>query len=149
MPADRPRFRRKRYFVRGDIQGRYLRMILISATLPALIVSACLYYLMGQLMAEELAFPDAIYQHVVPVWKQVGVIMLIALPIVFVIIFIWGLVLSHKFAGPVFRIEEDLAKVAEGNYSVRVKFRKKDRLDSLAKGINEVLDQLEKCKKHG
>lgn len=139
--------RRKQYFVRGDIQGRYLIMIIISAIVPALVVAGCLYYFMAQLMAQELAFPDAIYAHLVPVLKQIGYIMIIALPIIFVLIFIWGVFISHKFAGPIHRLEEDLAKILSGDLSVRIQFRKKDKLDELATQLNQVLDDLEKSKK--
>src|SRR3989338_3155987 len=121
---------RKKYFIRGDIQRRYLFMIIISAIVPAFLVAACLYYLMAEMMAQELAFPDAIYAHLVPVLKKIGYIMLIGLPIVFVFIFFWGVIISHRFAGPIHRLEEDLTKVLGGDLSIRVKFRKRDRLDN-------------------
>jgi len=143
----KPKFTRRKYFIRKDIQGRYLVMITVASVVPAFIVSLCLYYLMGQMMAEELAFPDAIAAHVIPVWKTIGLIMLIGLPIVFVGIFFWGLMLSHTFAGPVHKLEETMLKIADGDYSLRIKFRKRDRLDTLANSINSVLDQLEKSKR--
>ena len=138
---------RKKYFIKGDIQGRYLFMIIISAIIPAFVIAGCLYYLMAELMAQELAFPDAIYAHLVPVLKKIGYIMLIALPIIFALIFLWGVVLSHRFAGPIYRLEEDLTKVVNGDPSIRVKFRKRDRLDNLALLLNKLLDEFERCKR--
>lgn len=141
--------RRRKYFIRGEIQGRYLFMIIISAVVPAFIVAGCLYYLMAEFMAQELAFPDAIYAHLVPVLKKIGYIMLVGLPVIFGLIFIWGILISHSFVGPIHRLEDDLDKILKGDLSVRVKFRKKDRLENLAGLLNRLLDDFEKAKRKG
>ncbi|MBU3982908.1 MAG: hypothetical protein KJ985_05400 [Proteobacteria bacterium] len=41
-------------------------------------------------------------------------------------------------------MEKDLADIAKGNFSIRIKFRKKDELRSIADGINKILDEMEK-----
>jgi signal transduction histidine kinase len=56
----------------------------------------------------------------------------------------WIMVLSHRFAGPIYRLEKDLEDIAKGNFSMRIKFRKKDELKSIAEGINKMLDEIEK-----
>lgn len=140
---------RKRYYIRGDIQGRYLFAIIISAIIPAFLIAGCLYYLMAEMMAQELAFPDAIYAHLVPVLKKIGYIMLIGLPIIFLLILFWGIIISHKFAGPIHRLEEDLAKILGGDLSVRIRFRKRDRLENLALQLNKLLEEFSRCKKGG
>lgn len=140
---------RKRYYIRGDIQGRYLFAIIVSAIIPVFLVAGCLYYLMAEMMAQELAFPDAIYAHLVPVLKKIGYIMLIGLPIIFLLILFWGIIISHKFAGPIHRLEEDLAKILGGDLSVRIRFRKRDRLENLALQLNKLLEEFSRCKKGG
>lgn len=144
MIEQKQHVRRKKYFIRGDIQGRYLFMIIMSSVIPAFIVALCLYYFMAEFMARELAFPDAIYAHLVPVLKKIGYIMLVGLPIIFGIIFVWGIYISHGFAGPIHRLEEDLDKILKGDLTVRVKFRKRDRLDNLSGSLNRLLDEYEK-----
>ena len=65
--------------------------------------------------------------------------------IVVVIVLSWrALILSHRLAGPVYRLEKDLQDIAKGNFSIRIKFRKKDELKSIAEGINRILDEMEK-----
>lgn len=54
------------------------------------------------------------------------------------------LILSHRLAGPIYRLEKDLQDIARGNFSMRIKFRKKDELKSIAEGINKILDEIEK-----
>jgi signal transduction histidine kinase len=54
------------------------------------------------------------------------------------------LIISHRIAGPIYRLEKDLQDIAKGNFSMRIKFRKKDELKSIAEGINRILDEIEK-----
>ena len=134
--------RRKQYFIKGPLQGRYLRLLVLSMMVPTVIVTGCLYYLMFTLTANQIAFPDAVAQHLFPVLKKINWILFIGLPLIFAVIFAYGVLISHRMAGPIYRLEEDLDKIAAGDFSRRVKFRTKDRMDSLAEKMNRVLEKL-------
>jgi methyl-accepting chemotaxis protein len=41
-------------------------------------------------------------------------------------------------------LEKDLQDIAKGKFSLRIKFRKKDELKSIADGINKILDEIER-----
>jgi methyl-accepting chemotaxis protein len=70
---------------------------------------------------------------------------ILVLGIIAVILFSWRvLILSHRFAGPIYRLEKDLQDIAKGNFSMRIKFRKKDELKSIAEAINTILDEMER-----
>lgn len=56
-------------------------------------------------------------------------------------------ILKHGF-GALFRIENILEKIADGDYSLRVHLRKKDFLLPMAEKLNKVLDRLEEKKKN-
>jgi len=62
-----PHMMRKQYFIKGPIQSRYLILTVFSMIVPTLLVSGCLYYLIATLMAHELALPESIYGHLIPV----------------------------------------------------------------------------------
>lgn len=49
----------------------------------------------------------------------------------------------QKVAGPVYRIEEDLKAVQNGDLSKRIKLREGDPMQSLADTINKTLDNLQ------
>jgi len=55
-----------------------------------------------------------------------------------------ALFLPQRVAGPVYRIERDLAEIRDGNRSKRVRLRKNDPLQDLAASINRTLDFLER-----
>lgn len=135
---------RKQYFIKGPIQSRYLILTVISMIVPTLITVAGLYYLQAQLMAEELGLPESIYGHLIPVLKKVNIYLAIGLPIIFAVIFVYAVIISHRLAGPIFRLEKDLDQIISGDRSVRIHFRRKDCLDNLANKLNQVLDKLPK-----
>lgn len=109
--------KRKRFLVNKKLQlGIFLKWIIV----PVMALSAVIYYFRGN--------------------TYVLVVVIVAL-----LLFSWRiLVLSHRLAGPMYRLEKDLEDIAKGNFSIRIKFRKKDELKSIADGINRILDEMEK-----
>jgi len=134
--------RRHKYFIRHSVQGKYLRLLVVGMIAPTLLVTFFLLYLMTTLMANQMGIPENIHANLVPVMKQIGLILIIVLPVVICLLFGWGVVLSHRMAGPIFRLQKDLKDVAEGDYERRIIFRKRDDLDELAERVNKVLDLL-------
>ncbi|MFH1479169.1 MAG: methyl-accepting chemotaxis protein [Candidatus Omnitrophota bacterium] len=64
--------------------------------------------------------------------------------IIALILFSWRLlILSHRLAGPIYRLEKDLEAIAKGDFHMRIKFRKDDELKSISEGINKILDEIE------
>jgi len=135
--------RRKRYFIRSGLQARYLRLILLAVALPTFLFACCLYYLIFYLMEEQLGIPESIAYNITPVLGKINFILLVGLPVIAVALLLWGLLISHRIAGPIYRLEKELDKISKGDFSLRIKFRKKDELASIAEGINKILDKIE------
>lgn len=53
-----------------------------------------------------------------------------------------ALFLPQKIAGPIFRIEQDLDPIREGDLTVKITLRAGDPLQDLAKSINEAIGEL-------
>jgi len=49
------------------------------------------------------------------------------------------LFISHRIAGPLYRLETDIAEVNRGNLTVEIRVRKNDELQYLAKSLNQML----------
>jgi methyl-accepting chemotaxis protein len=109
--------KRKRYMINAKLQlGLFLKWIIV----PLVAFSAVLYYFDGN-------------------------VYILILAIMIILLISWRmLILSHRLAGPIYRLERDLEDIAKGNFSIRIKFRKKDELKSIAEGINRILDEMEK-----
>ena len=140
--------RRKRYFIKAGLQLRYLRLVLLAIILPVFLFSACLYYLIIYLMAQQLGIPESIFYNITPVVNKINIILLIGLPVISLLILFWGLIISHRIAGPLYRLERELERIAQGDFSLRIRLRRRDELISIAQGINKVLDRIE-AKKAG
>lgn len=76
---------------------------------------------------------------------DISLLPLIWMSILFIVlIIIFGLFISHKMAGPVYRIKKTLKEVSDGNIDVNeVKFRlrKRDELKDLVDALNEFLEK--------
>jgi nitrogen fixation/metabolism regulation signal transduction histidine kinase len=59
---------------------------------------------------------------------------------IMVIAIVIGIFMSHRIAGPVYRIAEDIDRVLSGERGVRVHLRRKDALEELAGKVNQLLE---------
>ncbi len=54
-----------------------------------------------------------------------------------------SLLLTHRLAGPIFRLEESAKELQEGNLALRIRLRKKDQLQELADLLNQAIIHLD------
>jgi len=95
-------------------------------------------------MAEQLGIPEIIACHLLPVVRKVNLILMISLPVVFFLLLYIGLILTRNLVGPIQRLERELEEIIAGDFSKRLRLRKKDRLKPLVDDINILLDKIEK-----
>jgi HAMP domain-containing protein len=140
----RAKFFRTKYLTGSPIQMMYLRLLMVSIIVPLVFVAGCLYYLIFTLMAAQLGIPEYIAYNLSPVLKKINMILLVGIPPLLVILLLWGIAVSHRFAGPLERLEEELKKITEkGDYRHRIHLRKNDDVRPIADAINKLLDKLE------
>ena len=131
--------KRKTKFVGTSLQKKTLFLVFFAAVIPAMIVGVCLYYLIFNMMAWQLGIPEAIGYHLLPVAKRVSFILLLSLPVIALAIWLIALELSHKIAGPLYRLEKELDERIAGKKSGPIKVREKDELRLLADKINKLI----------
>lgn len=143
-------FRRKKILANRRVQLKYLILLVISMIIPLLFAIGCLYYLVFTIMAEQLGIPESIAYNLFPVIKKVNAILAVGLPPLFLLLIWWGTVLSHRFAGPLERVERELHKItATGDYSHRIRLRKSDDIKPIADSVNKLLESLQRKAKQG
>ncbi len=96
------------------------------------------------IMADQIALPDVIARDLIPVIQRINVLLAIGLPVVFLAISAWAMMLSYRFIAPLERLEEDLAKIDEGDYSVRLEVQEDHDLKPVADIINDLVEKLDK-----
>lgn len=140
----RTRFLRTRFLTGRPTQLKYLYLLIASMIIPLAFVGGCLYYLIFTLLAEQLGIPESIAYNLFPVIKKINLILAIGLPPLFLILIIWGIALSHRFAGPLERLENELDRISKDNdYKKRIKVRSYDEMKPIADSINKLLDKIE------
>jgi hypothetical protein len=140
----RAKFFRTKYLTGSPIQMMYLRFVMISMIIPLVLVGACLYYLMFTLVASQIGIPEYVAFHLSPVVKQINMILILGVPPLLLILLIWGIVLSHRFAGPLERLETELKRMTDKQeYKHRIHLRKSDDVKPVADAINKLLDAVE------
>ena len=131
--------KRKAKFIGIALQNKTLILVFAAAVIPTAIIAVCLYYLIFNMLAWQLGIPEAIAYNLVPVARKVNLIILIALPVALFIIWFMALELSHRIAGPLYRLEKELNERIEGRKSGPIQLREKDELKALADKINRLI----------
>jgi HAMP domain-containing protein len=121
---------------------KYLWIVILSMLAPSAIVGFCLYQLVFHLLASQMAFPEAIAANIEPVIQRVNWVLLVLLPLVAAVIIAAALAVSHRFAGPIERLERDLDRIIAGERNRRLQTRKNDDLSGVASRVNTLLDQI-------
>ena len=133
---------RIRLFRATRLQFRYLMLVVISMLVPTVIVGSCLYYFIFTIMAEQLGIPEAIAINLMPVLEKINFMLITGLIPLFILLFLWGLILSHRFSGPLERVEKDLDKILDGDTSIRFKVREKDDIRGIVDKLNKLIERL-------
>lgn len=140
----RTKFLRTRLLTASRMQWKYLMLLMVSMVIPMVFVGGCLYYLIFNIMAEQLGIPEHIAYNLFPVLNKINIMLVIGLPPLFIILIAWGAVLSHRFAGPIDRLEKEIDKISESkDYAHRIRIRKSDDLKPVADALNRLLDKIE------
>ncbi len=133
--------KRKKKFMGTSFQKKLLLLIFASAVIPTSIVAAALYYLIFNLLAWQMGIPEAIAYNLIPVVRKINLIILIALPIVFLLVWWIALELSHRVCGPLFRLEKELDERIAGKGHGHIRLRPKDELRVLVDKINKLINK--------
>jgi signal transduction histidine kinase len=130
--------RRKKY-LGSAFQKKMLFLVFVAAVIPAAIIAVCMYYLIFSMLAWQMVIPEAIAYNLMPVLKKVNLVIALSVPIILVLLWLVALELSHRVAGPLYRMEKELDEIIAGNKSAPIKLRKKDEFKILADKINKLI----------
>lgn len=131
--------RRRKKYLGTAFQKKLLFLVFASSIIPAAVVALGLYYLIFNTLALEMVIPEVIAYNLLPLLRKVNLIIGITLPIVLVVIWFLALELSHRIAGPLYRIEKELDEMLQSGKRGPIKLRPKDELKSLADKLNRLL----------
>ena len=127
---------RKKTYVDPKVQGALVRRLVmhwLAFVCVAAAVAFCLQVLSNPLRP--------LNEHVQQLWWTHGPFLLV---MVFLLpVFVFDTIkLSHRFAGPIYRLRHTIRSIAEGNPPPRLKFRDFDFWQGMAQDFNLMVDRL-------
>lgn len=127
---------RKKHFIDASVQGSLIRRVLchwLAFVLVAFVVSFIL-----QVLTDPFR---PLAKHFQELWWTHGPFLLVVLFLLPVYV-VDTIKLSHRFAGPIFRLRRAVREIAAGQPPQRVKFRSNDFWQDLAGDFNAMLERL-------
>lgn len=131
--------RRKKYFLSRSIQPRLLLGIAILVLISAIISGGLFYLLTNKELSTEYYKAHSTLRYVMQ--NLLPWLLLINMLAITVVLF-FALFYTHRIAGPLYHIQEDIRKIAQGNLTTKIKTRRKDQLKELEAEINKMTERL-------
>lgn len=127
---------RKKHFIDASVQGSLVRRV-ISHWLVFLMVAFVVSFIL-QVLSDPFR---PLSMHFQNLWWTHGPFLLVVLFLLPAYV-VDTIKLSHRFAGPIFRLRRAIREVASGEAPQRIKFRKNDFWMDLADDYNAMLARL-------
>jgi methyl-accepting chemotaxis protein len=133
-------FQRRIILIKKGIQLRYMALIFASVIVGFLIVGLELVWSFSRVFAERPMLLQPLFSELGPMVPLIAIKLVIYLVIVLIV----SGVISHRLAGPVFKIEKTCGEIGKGDLSRKVCLRKGDQMVDLKDAVNGMTDSLEK-----
>ena len=151
----RPRWRRRTFLVNRKLQLRFMALLLLQMgiILGALGVLVRSHLTRAVEIASNLplaaagehyALTQEMTEHIQGFYTR----SLVLAGCTITLLLCFGLLASHKLAGPLVKLERYLHAVADGDHTQRIAFRRNDHLDGFAASVNRMTDSLERRSEH-
>ncbi|MBN1114962.1 MAG: hypothetical protein JXA66_06440 [Oligoflexia bacterium] len=145
-------YKRRVYLINKDFQIKFI----IYTTAIALITIAAFYTMLSFFFQSsidlgiEAGFPPGhvYFRFIDDSRADMNVYFLITSVSVFILIFISGLLFSHKIAGPIYRMITYLRSISLDKISEKLSFRKKDFFQELSEAYNKRIQYLRNAATH-
>lgn len=133
--------KRKIYYIEKEFQTKYILLTILSLltyTFAFLIIIFSPYmltlYLDFYSLSEKAEAARTLLLLHSTVWPGIGGIILLFGAL--------SIFITHKIAGPLYRLKKSISEITEGNLDVRVKLREGDDLKDLAEHVNVLAEEL-------
>jgi methyl-accepting chemotaxis protein len=139
----RPIWRRRKYIIEKGLQFRYIGLVFALALIASIVTGWTVFATGWHFLGEKLAsvYPQGRLAYVL---RATNLALVRNLLLISPLIFILGLLFSHRIAGPVYRIGKTLRDISKGNLGLRIRLREGDELVDLADTINNLTENFNK-----
>jgi methyl-accepting chemotaxis protein len=133
------RYKRRQYLIKKGLQIRYMGVILSALLLVSAVVAWEVYFTVWR----EISNPTVPPEKLIDLFVKGNQVLAGKVVLAIILICIVSIFVSHKIAGPVYRLEESAKTIAAGDLSLRIRLRAGDELHDLAVAFNAMTESLE------
>lgn len=110
---------------------------------PVFFVGSFFYTFLFKVLSDQPATPGFVASSMDPVIKKANLMITLGSIPLFLLLFIWGVIFSHRLVGPIERLRRKLEDMArDGDSKTRLSVRKYDYIKPLVESVNKLLDKL-------
>ena len=133
---------RREYYIYREIQFKYIRLTLLLMLLVCIIMGYTVSETSLGVLTKTLSkvYPA---EGIKEVYGILNSTLILRLLLMIPVIIVAAMYVSHRIAGPVYRLEKELIQIGEGDLSRRLVLRKNDDLKKMANEMNNVMDRLD------
>lgn len=135
--------RRRNYFIKKEFQTKFILKFCLLIILACAVMGGLVYFLSTKTATTSFENLRLIVKStsdfILPtlILSSLIATVLISLACIIVVLFI-----SHRIAGPLYRLEKSLIEIGKGNLAVDVRLRKSDEIKALAASVNNMIRNL-------
>ncbi len=143
MAASNKTYKRRQYFIKGGFQYQFIVKFCLLVLLGAFISTVLLFLFSQNTLTSSFENSKLVVKttalSILPVvlYTNLITLFLITLATIGVTLFV-----SHKIAGPMFRLEAGMQAIQSGDLTQRISFRKKDQVEVMAENFNKMALEL-------
>ncbi|MFH1379385.1 MAG: methyl-accepting chemotaxis protein [bacterium] len=133
----RPKFKRSILsilFLKPSMQFKYISIVFFAILIVGCLIGIHFWHTVVNYIVTDLGYAE-LYK---PLMER-NIIMVSFFLIYAVLVLVFAILISHKFAGPIYRFEKTFETLAQGNFSGFTALRKDDELFEMQDRINVMI----------
>ncbi len=137
------KYRRRKYLINRSVQPRYMCMVALFICIISLITGWTVYsntwYMITERIQGEPELAHILADLNQMLFTRIALVILAGVCVAVVI----TMFISHRVAGPIFRINKTLEELGEGTLPRKIKLRQRDEFKELSSAVNSVIEKAE------
>ena len=139
----RPSLARRQYFIKKEFQARFIIKFVLILIAGGLVSIGMTFLNNHDTLTTTYTNSKLVIQNTsLAIMPSVVFTTILTTVLLGIVVIALTLLFSHKIAGPMFRFEKDIKRIADGDLKSRINIRKGDQFQELALGLNDMIQSL-------
>jgi methyl-accepting chemotaxis protein len=134
-------FKRRQLIIKKSFQIKYAVIVFLAVTVTAVAVGTDFYISIQGFLKQYLEDIPGVSEYI----QSMNQIMYGKILVLIVIAVVVSFIVSHKFAGPIFKLEKSMLKVKEGDLTYKMYLRDGDEFTQMADIFNDTVAKFRKA----